>query len=213
MADCGCLGSERCSSKCCGLSHEGTSCDKCGIKITPYERKLMGGEKIAEIESKKEEITKWYVCCSCSFKHEGTGTSIAEAYINADRNCKIRNKPRKSWDEYFFDLARMVATRSTCPRLSVGSVLVKDKKIISTGYNGSKSGEPHCIDVGCDLEIDPWGRKSHCKRTIHSEVNAYLNCDVNPLGATIYVTHRPCASCRDKLRQLEIEIKYEKEYP
>ncbi|KKM77674.1 hypothetical protein LCGC14_1367660 [marine sediment metagenome] len=59
----------------------------------------------------------------------------------------FNKKPdRISWDEYFFKIAELVATRATCPRKSVGSVLVKDKKIIGTGYNGAKSGEPHCLD-------------------------------------------------------------------
>lgn len=72
---------------------------------------------------------------------------------------------RKSWNEYFMDIAEIVATRATCNRLSVGCVIVKDKKIVSTGYNGSAHGEPHCHDVGC-LKND----QGRCIRTDRKSV-------------------------------------------
>ncbi len=97
---------------------------------------------------------------------------------------------RKSWDEYFMDIAFQVKERSTCPRLHVGAVVVKDKRIKGTGYNGSPPGFPHCEEVGC-LMID-----GHCKRTIHAEVNALLECTPEERrGATIYVTAQPCLEC------------------
>lgn len=73
---------------------------------------------------------------------------------------------RPDWHEYFINIAREVASRSTCPRASVGAVIVKDHRIITTGYNGAPSGEPHCIDDGC-IVVD-----NHCQRAIHAEVNA-----------------------------------------
>lgn len=90
------------------------------------------------------------------------------------------------------DICRMVATRGTCPRLKVGALLVKDKRIISTGYNGVPSGVPHCDDVGCVLSPD-----DHCTWTIHAEVNAITYADdlISTRYTTMYVTDNPCANC------------------
>lgn len=97
---------------------------------------------------------------------------------------------RKDWDSYFMDIAMMVKERSTCPRLHVGAVIVKDKKIKSTGYNGSPSGLAHCEDEEC-LMIN-----NHCKRAVHAEVNAIMQCSPEEReGATIYVTAQPCIDC------------------
>jgi dCMP deaminase len=99
---------------------------------------------------------------------------------------------RQSWNEYFMNIARMVASRSTCDRKFVGAVLVKDNAILSTGYNGSMSGAPHCSDVGCMIE------NNHCVATIHAEQNAIIHAARHgiPLeGATIYVTASPCWLC------------------
>ncbi len=73
---------------------------------------------------------------------------------------------RLGWDDYFLGIAEEVAKRSTCPRASVGAVIVKDNRILSTGYNGSLPGESHCTEVGCLME------NSHCERTVHAETNA-----------------------------------------
>lgn len=97
---------------------------------------------------------------------------------------------RKDWDSYFLDIAFQVASRSTCPRRSVGAVIVKDKRIKGTGYNGSPSGLAHCTEEGCLITND------HCIRTIHAEVNALLECSPDERkDATIYITDRPCAEC------------------
>jgi len=97
---------------------------------------------------------------------------------------------RKDWDTYFLDIAFEVAERSTCPRRKVGAVVVKDKRIKGTGYNGSASGLAHCTEDGCIVV------NNHCIRTIHAEVNALLECTPEERkGATIYVTDRPCAEC------------------
>lgn len=90
------------------------------------------------------------------------------------------------------NIARAVATRSTCPRKYVGAVIVKDKNILSTGYNGSVRGMPHCTDIGCDLEND------HCVATVHAEANAIIQAARNGVGingADIYVTASPCWNC------------------
>lgn len=99
---------------------------------------------------------------------------------------------RASWDEYFLGIAAEVSKRATCPRAHVGVVLVVDKQIIGTGYNGSVRGMPHCDDVGCDLV------NGRCQRTIHAEINALSqaarkNGGVD--GATAYLTHFPCGGC------------------
>lgn len=73
---------------------------------------------------------------------------------------------RPEWDEYFINIAKEVAERATCPRASVGAVIVKNHRIISTGYNGAPAGEPHCFDAECYVVND------HCQRAIHAEVNA-----------------------------------------
>ena len=101
---------------------------------------------------------------------------------------------RPSWDEYFIQIAQVVATRSTCNRKQVGCVLVRDKRILSTGYGGSIRGQPHCTDVGC--EIDP--ATGGCQRTVHGEMNAIAQAARNGVsteGATAYITLSPCSWC------------------
>jgi dCMP deaminase len=100
--------------------------------------------------------------------------------------------PRASWDEYFMNIARVVASRSTCERKFVGAVIVRDKTILSTGYNGSIRGMPHCTDVGHMME------DGHCVATLHAETNAIIQAAKNGVaidGATIYVTASPCWNC------------------
>lgn len=99
---------------------------------------------------------------------------------------------RVSWDHYFMAIARVASTRSTCARKAVGAVLVRDRMILSTGYNGSIRGMPHCTDVGCEMEND------HCVATIHAEVNAIVQAARNGVminGAECYVTASPCWIC------------------
>ena len=86
--------------------------------------------------------------------------------------------------------------RATCPRMHCGCVLVRNKRILSTGYNGSLPGEPHCEDVGCYIVDD------HCIRTTHAEMNALLQCSIHGIsteGATAYVTNMPCTNCAKAL--------------
>jgi len=99
---------------------------------------------------------------------------------------------RASWDQYFMNIATEVATRSTCARKHVGAVIVRDKTILSTGYNGSVRGLPHCDDGDHMME------DGHCVRTIHAEVNAIIQSAKNGTRvdqASIYVTASPCWSC------------------
>jgi len=99
---------------------------------------------------------------------------------------------RQSWNEYFLMLARHVSTRATCDRLNAGCVLVRDKRILATGYNGSLPGADHCDDVGHLMMND------HCVATIHAEANAVANAaraGVGTMGASAYVTATPCWNC------------------
>ncbi|GAK47245.1 dCMP deaminase ComEB [Secundilactobacillus oryzae JCM 18671] len=112
---------------------------------------------------------------------------------------------RIPWNQYFMIQAVLLASRSTCNRLSVGATLVRDKRIIAGGYNGSVAGDVHCIDEGCYL-VD-----GHCVRTIHAEMNAILQCakfGESTEGAEIYVTDFPCLQCTKMLLQAGISKIY-----
>ncbi|MBP2078133.1 ComE operon protein 2 [Oceanobacillus polygoni] len=112
---------------------------------------------------------------------------------------------RISWDQYFMAQSHLLALRSTCTRLMVGATIVRDKRIIAGGYNGSVSGSVHCIDDGCYV-ID-----GHCVRTVHAEANALLQCakfGVATDNADIYVTHFPCLQCTKQLIQSGIRTVY-----
>lgn len=118
---------------------------------------------------------------------------------------------RKSWDTYFMEITEMVASRSTCDRAFVGCVLVnRDHRIVSTGYNGSVAGNPHCDEIGHTM------RDGHCIATIHAEMNALLYCakeGISTKGTICYVTHFPCLSCTKALIQAGIdEIVYRHAY-
>ena len=99
---------------------------------------------------------------------------------------------RPSIDLYFMRIASVAASRATCPRKQVGAVIVRDRRVLSTGYNGSIAGQPHCTEVGCMMV------ENHCERTIHSEANAIVQAarnGVNIDGGSIYVTASPCFNC------------------
>jgi dCMP deaminase len=101
-------------------------------------------------------------------------------------------RQRASWDEYFMNIAREVATRSTCDRKFVGAVIERDRSILATGYNGSIRGLPHCDDDGHLME------DNHCVRTVHAEANAIVQAARNGVrieDASIYVTASPCWGC------------------
>lgn len=103
---------------------------------------------------------------------------------------------RPDWDEYFLKLAMLASERATCPRMHCGCVLVKDKNVIATGYNGSIPGDEHCEDVGC-LVVD-----NHCIRTVHAEMNALAQAarhGSSVEGASAYVTNMPCTTCAKAL--------------
>jgi dCMP deaminase len=99
---------------------------------------------------------------------------------------------RPNWDSYFMKIAYAVSERSTCDRAFVGAVLVLEKRILTTGFNGSPAGQPHCDEIGHLLV------EEHCVRTIHAETNAIIQAALHGIstrGCTCYVTHFPCINC------------------
>lgn len=118
---------------------------------------------------------------------------------------------RPSWDSYFLTIARAVAKRSTCDRARVGAVLVRDKRILSTGYNGTPRGLPHCTEVGCIMV------NNSCQRVVHAEANVIIQAalhGVSTKGATLYVTHQPCLTCAKTIINAGIvRVVYAGEYP
>ena len=116
---------------------------------------------------------------------------------------------RSNWEEYFMNIAKQVASRSTCDRKHVGSVIVRDKTILSTGYNGSIRGMPHCDEAGHMMEND------HCVATIHAEANAVLQAAKNGVmieGAEVYITASPCWICFKMLANTGIKKIYYGEF-
>lgn len=126
--------------------------------------------------------------------------------------CSAPPPTRPSMEQVFMSVAMVISRRATCTsRVAVGAVLTKDRHILSTGYNGSPSGFPHCDEVGCDLDAD-----GHCLSVIHAEANSIVQCAINgvsPVGGTIYVTHFPCIHCALLIIQAGIkEVVYLDEY-
>ena len=126
---------------------------------------------------------------------------------------------RPSWHQYFMTITRQVAERSTCKRAKVGAVIVRDRNIVATGYNGSPAGLPHCTEVGCLIYSSrtPSGEtEENCFRTIHAEINAIAQAAKNGASirdADIYITHTPCIHCFKVLLNTGIRrIYYEREY-
>lgn len=141
----------------------------------------------------------------------------------------VEKSERPSWDEMFLHIAETLARRSTCSRRHVGAVFVRDNRYLSGGYNGAASGERHCnhVEVLDDARCYCLGRctghvwatvvgdveygadkRPHCSAAIHAEMNAILDAalrGVSIQGATLYVTHPPCAQCEKHLKQLKLE--------
>jgi dCMP deaminase len=129
----------------------------------------------------------------------------------------VRSRP--DWDEYFMEIAEVVAKRSTCLRRQIGAVIVKSRRILATGYNGSPSGLPHCLELGClrdEQGIESGTRHEIC-RALHSEQNAIVQAalyGVATTGATLYCTHQPCSLCAKMLINAGISrVVFEGDYP
>lgn len=126
---------------------------------------------------------------------------------------------RPAWDEYFMEIAHLVSSRSTCLRRRVGAVLVRDKHIIATGYNGAPRGVSHCLEVGClreKLGIPSGERHEMCRGT-HAEQNAIIQAalhGVSTLDSTLYCTHQPCILCAKMLINAGVKkVVFQGDYP
>jgi len=111
---------------------------------------------------------------------------------------------RPSWDDYFLEMAHLVAKRATCLRRKVGAVLVKEKRILATGYNGAPSGLSHCLDIGClrDKLNVPSGERHELCRALHAEQNALIQASLHGISVkagTLYATNQPCVICAKML--------------
>ncbi len=126
---------------------------------------------------------------------------------------------RLTWDQYFMTITQQVAERSTCQRAKVGAVIVRDRNILATGYNGAPAGMPHCTDAGCliyESKTPNGDIEQNCFRTIHAEINAIAQAAKNGSNikdTSIYVTHTPCIHCLKVLVNTGIRsVFYEKPY-
>lgn len=111
-----------------------------------------------------------------------------------------RTDPRPDWDTYFLDIVDLVSRRSTCLRRAVGAALVRDKRILATGYNGAPSNLQHCLDIGClrDERQVPSGQRHELCRGLHAEQNAIIQAALHGVSvkdATLYCTNHPCIIC------------------
>ncbi len=122
--------------------------------------------------------------------------------VTVNKPATVRTRP--TWDEYFLEMATLVAKRSTCLRRNVGAVLVKDKRILATGYNGAPSGLPHCLEIGClrqQLGI-PSGERHELCRALHAEQNALIQASLHGISvkdSILYTTTQPCVICAKML--------------
>ncbi len=137
----------------------------------------------------------------------------------SERNQAMAEYERPSWDEYFMTLADEVATRTTCLRRAVGAIIVKQKRILATGYNGVPTGLRHCNVTGCLREklAVPSGQRHEICRGLHAEQNAILQAaryGIDIEGSSIYITTQPCVVCAKMLINAGIsEIIYRNPYP
>jgi len=144
---------------------------------------------------------------------------LSETHLPAvGRGSVGRLHSRPSWEEYFMDITQLVAKRSTCLRRQVGALLVKDKKILATGYNGAPARLEHCLEIGClrEQQSVPSGERHELCRGLHGEQNAIIQAAYHGVairGATLYCTNHPCVICSKMLINAGIErIVYEEGY-
>ena len=129
---------------------------------------------------------------------------MSDSISESSQEVKDSMTERPSWNEYFMGIACMVRQRSTCMRRRVGAIIVKDKRILATGYNGAPKGMKHCSEVGClrQRESVPSGERHELCRGIHAEQNAIVQSaafGVSIAGSTLYCTHFPCVLCAKML--------------
>lgn len=136
---------------------------------------------------------------------------------NSVPSVALKKRERLGLDDYFMEIARVVACRSTCLHRQVGAVIVKGKQLVSTGYNGAPAGHPHCLEIGCAREGIPSGERSELCRGAHAEQNAInfaARYGISIEGATLYTTHFPCSWCAKSIINAGIErVVYDEDYP
>jgi len=129
----------------------------------------------------------------------------------------MRSIERPSVDDYFMEIASVVSKRSTCLRNQVGALFVRNKRILTTGYNGAPSGLPHCDVVGCAREGVASGTRHELCRAVHAEQNAIIQAALHGIsieGATLYCTHQPCILCAKMMINARIrKVVYRESYP
>jgi dCMP deaminase len=161
------------------------------------ERRGRRGRRGSGEEQRRERPSASFSGGSHAGKKPRASGKVKEVWTRAvptlnGMDAKMAERTRASWDEYFMAIARQVATRSTCDRKHVGAVVVRERMILTTGYNGSIRGLPHCDEVGHLME------DGHCVRTTHAEANALVQAARNGVsvdGADMYVTASPCFGC------------------
>ncbi|QGG47098.1 cytidine deaminase [Heliorestis convoluta] len=132
---------------------------------------------------------------------------------------QITQEDRPSWDQYFMEIAHLVAQRSTCVRRKVGAIITKDQRILATGYNGAPRKLPHCQDIGClrNQQNIPSGERHELCRAVHAEQNALLQAaayGVPIQGGTLYSTTQPCVLCARMIINAQLtRIIYQGSYP
>jgi len=148
----------------------------------------------------------------------GSGGVDPQERLNEPKGLETGLHRRPSWEEYFMDITQLVAKRSTCLRRQVGALLVKDKKILATGYNGAPARLEHCLEIGClrEQQSVPSGERHELCRGLHGEQNAIIQAAYHGVairGATLYCTNHPCVICSKMLINAGIErIVYEEGY-
>ena len=129
----------------------------------------------------------------------------------------MRSIERPSVDDYFMEIASVVSKRSTCLRNQVGALFVRNKRILTTGYNGAPAGLPHCDVVGCAREGVASGTRHELCRAVHAEQNAIIQAALHGIsieGATLYCTHQPCILCAKMMINARIrKVVYRESYP
>jgi dCMP deaminase len=126
---------------------------------------------------------------------------------------------RPDWDEYFMEISHVVARRSTCTRRQIGAVIVKEKRILATGYNGAPSGLPHCMELGClrDAQGIESGTRQEVCRALHAEQNAIIQAALygaSTRDSTLYCTHQPCSLCAKAAINAGVKrVVFEGDYP
>lgn len=131
--------------------------------------------------------------------------------MKEDGEKESRHRDRPGWDRYFMSIAELVATRATCIRRSVGAVLVRDRRVLATGYNGAPSGLRHCLEIGCLRERQniPSGERHELCRGLHAEQNAIIQAALHGVSvkdARLYCTHHPCVICAKMIINAGISV-------